>query len=331
MKAIEALTALELLGSDQWNLFTAKQALKAGVSRNRLTRFAEAGTITRVRSGVYALPSADHGPLQELRAAWLSTNPRIESGSQTRPINPVVVSGVSAAQVHGIGDLIPARHEFTSPARRQTSQPDIHFRRGHLSPDEWEIVEGLPVTNAVRTVADVARSHADYDHLSGTVREALEKPGVSASALAQALAPFAKRYGKGSGEALFRDMVSSSPTDSKVTDLVRTFLTPELRAAIRKASAADLSKAFPSSGFLQSLHERSAEIGRILAQDLANSQRASAAGLSKIVSGIAESQAKSIDVKALSTHSFSQQAEHLAHLLALSQAHDSPNPQRKEP
>lgn len=46
--------------------------------------------------------------------------------------NHVVVSHVSASNVHEIGDLAAIRHEFSSPARRQTSQHDVHFYRHEL-------------------------------------------------------------------------------------------------------------------------------------------------------------------------------------------------------
>ncbi|WP_433020169.1 type IV toxin-antitoxin system AbiEi family antitoxin domain-containing protein [Kribbella sp. CA-294648] len=119
MRAVNVLESLELLGSSQWGLVTAKQATKAGVSKMHLSRLTDRGTVQWLRHGVYALPSADTGPLRGLRAAWLATGSR-PAGNQ--PL--AVASGESAATVHRLGDLLPSKYEFTTAVRRQTTQPD---------------------------------------------------------------------------------------------------------------------------------------------------------------------------------------------------------------
>lgn len=70
------LATLEQLGAGQWSLVTAGQAVEAGISRTAIRRLHDTGTLTQIQRGVYVLPSSQHGRLQELRAAWLSINPR---------------------------------------------------------------------------------------------------------------------------------------------------------------------------------------------------------------------------------------------------------------
>ena len=48
--------------------------------------------------------------------------------------NGVVVAGVSAADLHGIGDFRALRHDFVSPARRQSQRSAIRYRQRTLDP-----------------------------------------------------------------------------------------------------------------------------------------------------------------------------------------------------
>ena len=74
LSAGTVLAALEEIGAMQWGLVTTGQAQQAGIERVWLSRLLDRGVIHRVRHGVYALPSATHGPFQELQAAWLATD-----------------------------------------------------------------------------------------------------------------------------------------------------------------------------------------------------------------------------------------------------------------
>lgn len=232
MKVIEALTLLELLGSDQWGLVTTAQATANGVTRNMLARMADDGTLQRVRHGVYALPSATHGPLQDLRAAWLATDSKTFAGQ--RVASDVVVSGASAASVHRLGDLVPSRHEFTSPIRRQSAQPDVRYRRRELHDADVTVIDGLPVTSVVRTVSDLADDQTDFDHLAEVVRDALNQPQVRASELSAILAPQAARFGAEGGKELLTRMVRASGADHKAADLAETLLSSRVAEVIAR-------------------------------------------------------------------------------------------------
>lgn len=212
MRAVDALEALELLGSTQRGLVTTTQAREAGLSGVDLTRLTDSGKLLRVRHGVYALPSAGMDRLQDLRAAWLAASAN----------GDVVVSGASAAAVHRLGDLVPAAHEFTAPVRRQSTLPDLRFHRSKLSDHDVTVVDGLPVTTVVRTAADLAASSLDSGHLAGLLSAAVEDGDVDVDELAQALSPHAARYGFDTGRALLAEVAPG-------------YLTAALRSAVRTA------------------------------------------------------------------------------------------------
>ncbi|MGQ4509938.1 type IV toxin-antitoxin system AbiEi family antitoxin domain-containing protein [Dermabacteraceae bacterium P13147] len=220
MKASEALTVLEQLGSSQWGLATTGQAEVLGVSRVDLGRLCDAGAIQRIRRGVYALASSTYGPLQSVQAAWLATAPSVDAETRVMEGDDVVVSHFSAAYVHGLGDLIPVRHEFTSPRRRQTTQTDVRFHRLELSDEDLAVVDGLPVTSVLRTVADLAASRVDLDHLAGIVRDALSIPGTRRTRLATRLDPVSSRYGYDTGLALVDECLNRAGLPDVAADLL---------------------------------------------------------------------------------------------------------------
>lgn len=260
MKAVDAIATLEELGADQWGLVTTGQAESYGVSRVDLGRLHEDEIIHRVRRGVYALPSAGHGPLQGVRAAWLATNPRVTATARIQRGADVVVSHISAASVHRLGDLIPSVHEFSSSRRRQSTHPDVRFHRLKIADEDRAVVDGLPVTSVLCTVENLASAGADLDHFADVVRDALSKPEVHPGPLARRLDRVAHHYGHEDGEELvaaclnraglppvaanlatglssFKAVMDSvAPRiafDAGVLDsLVRQSITPDLMAAI---------------------------------------------------------------------------------------------------
>ncbi|WP_328328735.1 type IV toxin-antitoxin system AbiEi family antitoxin domain-containing protein [Kribbella sp. NBC_00382] len=250
VRAVDVLESLELLGSSQWGLVTTVQAAAAGVSKMQLSRLAERGTLQRVRHGVYALPSADTGPSQGLRAAWLATGSQ-PAGNQSL----AVVSGESAAAVHGFGDLLPSKYEFTTAVRRQTTQPDIRYRKRDLPDGDVTRVNGLPVTTAARTIRDLATGGTDFDHLAAVVRDAVTSTDVTSAALVQALEPAAERLGSPDGNTLLTAVLKASgyQPDTRALELLspalrdsflRT-LEPQLKNAVSQAVAEHLRQLAP--------------------------------------------------------------------------------------
>lgn len=200
MRAVDALATLQELGSTQRGLVTTSQAEEYGVSRVTLGRLRDRGLIYQARRGVYALPTAGDESFQDLHAAWLSTEPtRLAEQRLDQP--DIVVSYISAARVHGLGDLVAPVHEFTSSTRRRSTQPDVRFHRGDLPDDDVTVLSGLPVTSIPRTVGDLADDGVDLDHLAYVVRDALSAPEVRPKDLARRLGKAAERNGFADGDA----------------------------------------------------------------------------------------------------------------------------------
>lgn len=221
MKSVDSLMSLEEIGSMQWGLVTTAQATRVGVGRVTLGRLVDRGALVRVRHGVYALPSSRNDSLQDLQAAWMAIDSQHLVEERLGVDEDAVVSHFSAAVVHGLGDVLAPKHEFTSSARRQTSQFDVRFYKAAVEGNERTLVNGLPVTSVARTVADLASSHLDFDHLALVIRDALSH--VSPDDLAQSLASAALKYGVSSGEELVDVCLDKAGLPETVTDVVSNY------------------------------------------------------------------------------------------------------------
>lgn len=84
--------------------------------------------------------------------------------------NGAVLSHRAAAQLLGIISFGGGRPEVTRP-KGWRSQPGIVQRRAPLSPDEVEVVVGIPVTGLSRTLLDLA-SILSRERLEGAMNEA---------------------------------------------------------------------------------------------------------------------------------------------------------------
>lgn len=99
----------------------------------------------RLSHGVYMDSGTPGNQFDDLRAAWLSTEPKIVGETRIKDrANGVVVAGPSAARLHGIGDLWADRYEFVTPQRRQSQRAEIRYRQRSLDAQDVTLVEGLP-------------------------------------------------------------------------------------------------------------------------------------------------------------------------------------------
>ncbi|WP_236833834.1 type IV toxin-antitoxin system AbiEi family antitoxin domain-containing protein [Blastococcus sp. KM273129] len=251
---MEELTLLSDLASDQWGLITATQARHAGVTVQQLARLTRQGALERLRHGVYRLAGAPSDSRTELKAAWLSLAPHLSIEQRLADPAPAVVSHRSAADLHELGDLEADAFEFSLPARKQTRDRHIRLHRRHLTPDQWTVVDGLPVTTVPVTIGDLARSGIDGGHLAGVVRDALTTKHVDVDQVAAALAPFARRYGArpGHGDELLRRFLhqagvpASTRRVGELLDLPRpdvTAVQQALAEALRPSTTAALQQA----------------------------------------------------------------------------------------
>ncbi len=198
------------LAESQWGLLTTAQAATVGVDSKQLQRLVEHGLLVRLRYGVYRLAGVPDSPTEPLRAEWLALEPARTVGDRLGDDVPLgVVSHRSAADLHSLGDLDADYLEFTIPARRGTRSPDVRFHRATLTPDEWTLVDGLPVTTPARTIGDLAAARTDGGHLASVVRDALLR-GASADEIAEGLRPYAHRYGApvDNGSALINHFIA---------------------------------------------------------------------------------------------------------------------------
>lgn len=204
MKAIEVVRRIQEVSADQWGLFTAAQAKQQGINGTELSRAAQAGQIEPVIHGVYRLAGVPSDEFEGLRAAWLGTDPKRPAYERLDDKDPVIVSGPSAAWLHGIGDLQPEPYQLSSPARRQTRRPDVRFRRRDVPLDFRTVSQGLPVTTLEQTIADLVHDKTDLSLITDCLLEATRRPGFDMEALATALNPSHYDRGVEQREVLLR-------------------------------------------------------------------------------------------------------------------------------
>ena len=75
-----------------------------------------------------------------------------------------VASHASAAALHGIGDLLADRAEFTMPSALPRVPAGVTLHVAPLPSEDVTIVAGVPVTTVQRTIADLCTDGHDHDH-----------------------------------------------------------------------------------------------------------------------------------------------------------------------
>ena len=155
MKSTEALRVLAEVTAYQWGMVTSAQASMHGVTRLDLSRLAEAGLLERLAHGVYKDAGAPGDEFDDMRAAWLSTDPKRLAYERSKDApSGVVFAGASAARLHGIGDLWD-RHTTSSHQRAaRASVPRSATASADLGTRDVTIVEGLPALSLEATIAD---------------------------------------------------------------------------------------------------------------------------------------------------------------------------------
>ena len=258
----------------QWGMVTSAQANMHGITRLDLSRLAAAEHLKRLAHGVYMDPGTPNNQFDDLRAAWLSTAPKIMGEARIKdPAHGVVVAGTSAARLHDIGDLWADRHEFVSPKRRQSQRAEIRYRQRNLDPADVTLVEGLPTMTMERTISDLVEDVGDLSLVADALSDASFKRSLDLARLRELLGPMAERHGfkKGDGPALLsrlqeiagiapatvaRRLAADSSLGSRIAasyfenlsraDFDRLVMTPEMqktRRSIQESTAATLHNA----------------------------------------------------------------------------------------
>lgn len=234
------LRRLAKIAEDQWGLVTRRQAERADVSQATVQRLATTGVLDRVAQGVYRLTGAPPPDHLELRAAWLQLAPEVPAWERTPEQG--TVSYRSAAALYGLGHLPADRHEFTLPVRRQSRRKDVRLHHRSVSPSEWIVLHGMPVTRPSRVAADLLADKEDPEAVAQVIADAIRSIYDYPGTFADALAPHAARFGlrRGDGLALLRwllDLVGDPETSRWMQ---------EARAHVARSSAEHDGK--PSAG-----------------------------------------------------------------------------------
>jgi hypothetical protein len=178
------------------------------------------GSLTRVAYGVYRITGAPIHTHEELRAAWLALDPHRSAAERLGSTDLAgVVSHRSAAWIHELGDIDADVKEFTTQFRRRTRRPDHRFHVGRVATGEWARVDGLPVTNPLRTIADLAADRLDGGHLAGILRDTLETGKASRVEIENVLKAHSRRYGlrRNDGQLLVQNLFDTKNAWSRAT------------------------------------------------------------------------------------------------------------------
>jgi predicted transcriptional regulator of viral defense system len=209
MSSVSALASVADLAEAQRGMFTTRQAAARSVERRDLARLADAGILERLAHGVYRVADAPRDPLADLRAAWLQLAPGVPVDERTA--GEGVVSHASAAVVHRAGLLDPFVFEFTVPPPRRPRpiRPDVVVHRAALGREDVVWATEILVTSPLRTIADLAASGLDGDHLAAVVADLTAAGEVGRHEVADTLEPYAAAYGASNGADLLAELEST--------------------------------------------------------------------------------------------------------------------------
>lgn len=193
------------IAASQWGMITTAQARGNGVARANLVHRIRTGELERTdHYGVYRLVAAPTSPLDDLRAAWLSTNPEVVAPERTAMLRPdAVIASAAAAMVHDIGDVHPAPYRIIVPGRRQNATGSIAYSWRALDSRDVEVVDGLPVTTRERTLVDLLEDEGDVSIVADALRDAWRSEyDLNEKRLAELLASNAVRLGQDPGDGV---------------------------------------------------------------------------------------------------------------------------------
>ncbi|MFH5878499.1 hypothetical protein [Arthrobacter sp. NA-172] len=227
--------------TDLPRLILSRDQLYHGLTAKELARRAKAGTLHRVRQGVYV----DGVAWAELKP-WEQYRVRVNAAAETAEAR-LIFGRHSAASVWGI-PTIGVHH----PVQAVTLTNDggrsrAGIARHYADPDGLKVYrrEGLLVTDRVRTVLDLAaftpfiESVAPVDHVLKTDRKRRLPPVTKEALLAGAEGNYTAAAIRRIQAAVdFADPLSGSPGESYSRALMRTmgFETPVLQQEFRDAA-----------------------------------------------------------------------------------------------
>lgn len=155
------------IASEQAGYFTTRHAHDAGFSSPLIRHHVRTGRFVHVARGLYRLRDYPSTPREEVLAAWLRLAPK------------AVVSHESALDLLGLSDVIPDAIHLTVPRtfRKLISLPGvtIHTTVRPVRPSDIVNRDGVRLTNAARTIADVVEAGLAPDQVERAVRSAIDR------------------------------------------------------------------------------------------------------------------------------------------------------------
>jgi hypothetical protein len=167
MTAYHLDQAIAALARRQHGTFSRRQTRELGASASFARRRVANGSWLVLARGVYALPGNPATFQRQCMAAVLSER-------------TAVVSGTSAAVLHGLEGFRPGRIELTVPADASHANPFATVRRA--TDFESTSLEGIPVTTLEQTLCDLTAT-LDPSRLEGVLDLALAARHTSVRAL----------------------------------------------------------------------------------------------------------------------------------------------------
>ena len=171
------LDVISEVAAEQGGFVTAAQASRAEVPHERLPDLVTSGDLRRVRHGVYATRGVSVSPMEDTLAAWLSTERGRYPWERADGPPSAVVSHRSAAEIWGLGTIVPGLPELTA---QRSARPGrgITFHRLPLGSEDWrwwrpEGGPALPVTTPARTIIDLLIDGEELDYIERAIREAI--------------------------------------------------------------------------------------------------------------------------------------------------------------
>jgi hypothetical protein len=174
------LDDLVFLAAGQNGMFTTAQAVALYERDDRQT----AKALYRLRDddrivkhherGLWEIPGAAAFRARDVYAVWLAAIPQVPAAERIHDPG-VVVAGVTAAFVHGIGDLQPQPWTFAVRDRSRCRRVGVSWQVARdLTDDDVVITDhGLPVTGVARTIRDMVMSGFELGHVGDAVVDAI--------------------------------------------------------------------------------------------------------------------------------------------------------------
>jgi predicted transcriptional regulator of viral defense system len=166
------------LAESQSGYFTTKQAATLGYASNKRIYHIRAHNWIREHRGIYRLALFPEPERPDLMLWWLWSRDRSD-----RPTG--VFSHQTALSLHDLTDANPAKLDLTVPTNFRRGVPIPNVLRLHhddVRAEDLEILYGVPVTNAMRTILDVWQEGSlPKPVLRTAFREAMKRGNITKS------------------------------------------------------------------------------------------------------------------------------------------------------